>query len=302
MTVIGQKAFAYLGIFIAILVWSYSFVWYDEAFNAYNPLTIVTIRITIVVLFMGIIYALRRPSIRFHKKDYKYLILISLFEPCLYFVGESYALQEMSATTVSLLQNVFPVFLPAIILLFKVEKINPVMIAGFIFSLAGVYLLSFSRLPMWNVTPKGMMYLLLCAGSILLYPVFIKKLSAGYSIRHILFAQYLIGSLFMLPVCLLKMQQSEFLALLHFEQVAPIIKLSIFSSLIASLFYLNAIRRLGVLVTVLWINLIPLITFLIESIRMELSLDKISILSMIMILTGILSISESHQYKQKDKQ
>ncbi len=295
----GKKIFACLGMFIAILVWSYSFVWYNEAFNVYNPLTIVTLRIVIAVLFMGIIYAVRRPSIRFHKKDYKYLVLISLFEPCLYFVAESYALREMPATTVSLFQNVFPVFLPAIILLFKVEKINPVMIAGFIFSLAGVCLLSFSRLPVWNVTPKGMMYILLCAGSILFYPVFIKKLSAEYSIRYILFAQYLIGSLFMLPIWLLKMQQGEYLALLHFKQVLPVIKLSVFSSLIASLFYLNAIRRLGVLVTVLWINFIPMITFLIESFRLKLSLDAISVLSMIMILMGFLSMTESHQYKKR---
>ena len=136
----------------------------------YSPLTIVTMRIITVVLLVGIIYLIRRPAMCFRKKDYKYLALISLFEPCLYFVGESYALQEMSATTVSLLQNIFPFFLPGIILLFRVEKIKPVILAGFIISLIGVYLLSYSRLPMWNVTPKGIIYLLLCAGSILFYP------------------------------------------------------------------------------------------------------------------------------------
>lgn len=152
---------------------------------------------------MGIIYLIQRPAMHFCKKDYKYLVLISLFEPCLYFVGESYALQEMSATTVSLLQNIFPFFLPGIILLSRVEKIKPVMIVGFIISLAGVYLLSYSRLPVWDVTPKGMIYLLLCTGSILCYPILIKKLSARYPVRHIMFVQYTIGAIFLLPVCLL---------------------------------------------------------------------------------------------------
>lgn len=238
---------------------------------------------------MGIIYLIQRPAMHFCKKDYKYLVLISLFEPCLYFVGESYALQEMSATTVSLLQNIFPFFLPGIILFSRVEKIKPVMIVGFIISLAGVYLLSYSRLPVWDVTPKGMIYLLLCTGSILCYPILIKKLSARYPVRHIMFVQYTIGAIFLLPVCLLNIRQDEVLSLMRLEQIISIIKLSVFASLIACLFYLNAIRRLGVLVTVLWMNIIPLITFTIESCKLKLGLDLISFLGIIMILIGILS-------------
>lgn len=238
---------------------------------------------------MGIIYLVQRPAMHFCKTDYKYLVLISLFEPCLYFVGESYALQEMSATTVSLLQHLFPFFLPGILLLFRVEKVKPVMIAGFIISLSGVYLLSFSRLPMWDVTPKGMIYLLLCAGSILFYPILIKKLSARYPIRHILFVQYIIGAIFLLPVCLLNIRQDEVLSLMRFEQIIPVIKLSVLASLIACLFYLNAIRRLGVLTAVLWMSIMPLITFTIESYKLKLGLDMISLLGIIMILIGILS-------------
>lgn len=265
----------------------------------YSPLTIVTMRIITVVLLVGIIYLIRRPAMCFRKKDYKYLALISLFEPCLYFVGESYALQEMSATTVSLLQNIFPFFLPGIILLFRVEKIKPVMLVGFIISLVGVYLLSYSRLPMWDVTPKGMIYLLLCAGSILFYPILIKKLSAEYSIRHILFVQYTMGAIFLLPVCLLNIRQNEILSLMRLEQIIPIIKLSVFASLIACLFYLNAIRRLGVLVTVLWMNIIPLITFTIESYKLKLGLDMISVLGIIMILIGILS-NQNHVHTKME--
>lgn len=238
---------------------------------------------------MGISYGICRPSFNFQKKDYKYLALISLFEPCLYFVGESYALKEMSATTVSLVQNIIPVFLPAIILLFRAEKIKPVITIGFISSLSGVYLLYYSKLPTWNITMKGMLYLLLCAGSILFYPVLIKKLSSEYPIRHILFVQYLLSALFLLPVCLFNMHHNEYLSLLSFEQIIPIIELSIFASLIACLFYLNAIRQLGVLNTVLWMNLIPLITFLIECIKLKSGLDIVSFLGLIMILTGILS-------------
>ena len=76
---------------------------------------------------------------------------------------------------------------------------------------------------------------------------------------------------------------------MRLEQIISIIKLSVFASLIACLFYLNAIRRLGVLVTVLWMNIIPLITFTIESCKLKLGLDLISFLGIIMILIGILS-------------
>jgi len=69
----------------AAFFWSFSFVWFKIAYFAYNPITVVLFRLIIsAILILAIGWGMNRlqkPS----KKDFGLFVLMSFFEPYLYF-------------------------------------------------------------------------------------------------------------------------------------------------------------------------------------------------------------------------
>lgn len=71
----------------AMLFWSFSFVWVKVAYQAYEPLTVVLLRLVIsVVLLFVFSLSIRRLQIP-DRKDAGIFLLLALFEPFLYFMG-----------------------------------------------------------------------------------------------------------------------------------------------------------------------------------------------------------------------
>lgn len=96
----------------AAFFWSFSFVWFKIAFLAYNPITVVILRLIISALLITIIAAslkrLQKPT----KKDFRLFLLMAFFEPFIYFLGESYGLKYVSPTVAAVIVATIPLFTP----------------------------------------------------------------------------------------------------------------------------------------------------------------------------------------------
>ena len=108
----------YLSVTLAMIFWSYTFIWYKVVYEFYNPVTVVFFRLIISSIFLfALMYPLKRLQ-KIQKQDIKYFILVAFFNPFLYFLGESYGIKHVSTTIAAvMIATSFLSIIPLFILL-----------------------------------------------------------------------------------------------------------------------------------------------------------------------------------------
>ncbi|MCX7959089.1 MAG: DMT family transporter, partial [Deltaproteobacteria bacterium] len=127
----------YLYMIVAAFMWGGSFVGTKIALESIHPMTLVFLRYVIG----GVIVIVAKRFIktqRIEKSDMKWLILLCIFEPGLYFLFETYGIRETDPTIAALIIALIPVFVLIIAAIFRIEEISLQKIAGIILSIAGV--------------------------------------------------------------------------------------------------------------------------------------------------------------------
>ncbi len=88
---------------VAMIFWSFSFIWFKIANKTFHPITIVFIRLLFSVVLLTLYLVLTKGFMKIRKKDRKLFLMLALFEPFFYFLGESFGLTYVSATVCSVL-------------------------------------------------------------------------------------------------------------------------------------------------------------------------------------------------------
>lgn len=132
---------AIAGLMLAMIFWSSSFMALKTAFRYYDPFFVIFARMAVAsagfVLFISHII-----SVKIRKGDLKFLLLMALCEPCLYFVFESFSLKYTSASQSAMITSMLPIMVAFSAWLFIGEKITFRSIVGFVTAVAGVVWLS----------------------------------------------------------------------------------------------------------------------------------------------------------------
>ena len=93
-----------------MIFWSFSFIWFKIANKTFHPITIVFIRLVFSVLLLTVYLGITKNYMKIKKRDRKLFLILALFEPFFYFLGESFGLTYVSATVCSVLISTIPVF------------------------------------------------------------------------------------------------------------------------------------------------------------------------------------------------
>ncbi len=193
---------------LAMLLWGTSLMSMKLALRAYHPLTIVFGRMSIASLVFVLFHKKLRQC-RYVKGDWKYLLLIALCEPCLYFVFESYALLYTTASQAGVVTAAMPVIVAFAAVPLLKEKIGPTTIAGFLIAISGIVIISFQSVVTENA-PNPLLgnlleFIAMCfaAG----YTVLARFLGKRYSAFVLTASQMFIGTLFFMPMLLLPVTQ-----------------------------------------------------------------------------------------------
>ena len=101
------KNFSLIGIFsliFAMFIWASSFIALKSAMNDLEPFTVIFLRMFVASLCF--VYFIKQfLKYDFSKKDIKYIVLLAIFEPCLYFIFEAKALQLTSVSQVGMITS-----------------------------------------------------------------------------------------------------------------------------------------------------------------------------------------------------
>lgn len=241
----------------AMFFWSFSFVWFKIAYVAYQPMTVISLRLFFasVILFTFSIITRKLQAIR--KKDLKYFVLMAFFEPFMYFMGESYGLMYVSSTVAAVIVATIPLITPFAAWYFFREKLSGANIAGLIVSFIGVCLVVFNTSFEFSASPKGVALEFMAVLSTIGFTVLLKNLTARYNTFTVLSYQSLFGMLMFLPFWYAFESGQVLQAGFHPKAFFAIVKLAIFASVIAFMLFTYSVKNLGVNRTNIFINLIP---------------------------------------------
>ncbi|MBQ2874634.1 MAG: DMT family transporter, partial [Bacteroidales bacterium] len=255
-----SKVLVYIASIFAITLWGMSYIWTDKLIALNIPIfyfVFVRILVAGIVLFLfNTAYARIK---RIQKQDLGKFLLLAFFEPFIYFICETYGLKLTGSPTLSaMVVATIPIFSIGAGMIFFKEKVNVVNIVGIVFTLIGIIMVAMAKGELGENFIWGVVLLLIAVVSEVGHASITKSLSGNYSSQIIVMYQFLIGSVYLLPMFLWK-GIDGFSIQTHFspEVWYPIICLAVLCSSLAFSLWVSTIKNLGVAKSSIFSALIP---------------------------------------------
>lgn len=245
---------------LAMIFWSFSFVWVKIAYLAYGPLTVIFFRLVLSVTLLLVLALFIRKLQKIQRKDYGIFLLLALFEPFLYFMGESYGLLYVSSTVAAVIVATIPLFAPMVAWYFYRERLSLMNIVGLIISFSGVLLVILNKDLSFSASPKGVLLEFLAVFSAVGYSAVLRKLAFRYNTYTIITFQNFIGIFMFLPFWGIFEAESFLSTPLHWQAIRAILLLSVFASTLAFVLFTYSVRSIGINRSNVFVNLIPVFT------------------------------------------
>lgn len=290
----------YLLTLLAVAFWGISYVWMKVVFEYYEPITTMFLRLSLSSVFLYIFLTLTGKKEKIKKEDYLSFVILSFFSPFCYFIGESFGLKFVSPTIAAVIIATIPVLTPFLAYVAFRERLAFINIIGFIISFFGVTIMVLDFEFRFSASPMGVALLFFAVLSALVNIVFLKKLAMKYSSTTIIKVQNILGAIFFLPLFLI-------FDFSHFVTVKPtpelvwaLLKLAIFASTLAFMFYTIAVRNIGVARTSIFANLIPVCTAIFSYFLIGEKIDLSKILGIIIVISGLMLTQIAKLRKRKE--
>ena len=282
-----KAAGTYGAVILAMIFWSFSFIWFKIANEAFRPLTIVFIRLVLSVIILTTFLLLTKNLEKIRKKDRKLFLLLALFEPFFYFLGESFGLTYVSATVGSVLISTIPVFAALGAWIIFGERLRTINYAGIILSFLGVLVFVLNRDGTLSFNIKGLVLLTIAVFSAVGYNLTLSRLVGMYSPVFIVNIQNIIGSILFLPVFLFSDLNHLIYAPFSFRHFVPIVELAVFASCGAFILFASSVKKMGITKANVFSNCIPIFTALFSFLLLSDRLTVQNIIGMSIVIAGI---------------
>lgn len=296
-----QSLLIYGSIILAMLFWSFSFVWVKIVYTVYNPITTVILRLIISsVLLFAIGKGFKHIQV-IEKKDRMQLLLLAFFEPFLYFMGESFGLKLVSSTLGAVIISTIPLFSPVAAYFFHREKIGTMGVIGILISIIGVSVIIFNKDFNLIASPLGIALMFLAVGAAVGYSIVLKKLAAKYNPVSLISYQNLLGIGFFLPLFFIFDYQHFMAAVPTTEVMISILELAIFASSLAFIFFTYGLNHLGITKSNIFINAIPVFTAIFAYFVLDELLNFQKMVGISIVISGLFLSQAKFNFKKQER-
>lgn len=248
---------------LAIVLWGFSFVWTNDILQrGVAPFTFLFVRLFLagIILYTGSAIAGKLQKIK--KKDYKWVVLMAFFEPFIYFIGETYGIQATNSAVLSaVIIATIPIFtLMAERIIYKVP-FTAFKIFGTSITIPGIIMVIMKDGEQAAAEHfYGILLLFLAVAGSIGYSSVVKKLSGKYNTITITTYQFVVGSMFFLPLFLAFGLDGLNRAFFSWDVMVPLLSLTLLCSCLSFACWVAAIKRLGMTRTSIFSALIPAVS------------------------------------------
>ncbi len=279
--------FVYFILTLSMFFWGLTFVWTKIILKYYEPITIIFLRLIISSFILFLFIKIFKKQEKIKHEDYKLFIISSLFNPFLYFLGETYGIKYTSPTISAVMIATIPLFTPIAAYYTLKEKLSKLNIFGLLISFIGIIIMLVRKNISLNTSPFGILCLLFAVSTSIGYSITLKKLSLKYSALNIIAIQNLLGAIYFLPLFLI-FDFKNFISISpNFQLISNLLQLAIFGSSIAFIFYTIAIKEIGVSKANIFSNFIPVFTAVFSYFMLSEYFNLNKILGMAFVIIGV---------------
>lgn len=277
----------YIIAIISMIFWGMSFIWTSIVFKYYHPITTIFLRLVLSSVILWLYVLVSGKTVVVSKKDIPLLLLSSLFNPFLYFLGENFGLSLSTPTISAVIIATIPVFTPLVAFFTLRERLPAINLAGIMVSFFGIGIMLLNPDLTFSSSPLGALYLFGAVTSAVIYSIFLKKLTAKYPALTIIAIQNAIGAVYFLPLFMV-FDFSHFMTVRpNKELVSALLQLSVFASSIAYIFFAMTVAKIGVSRANVFSNLIPVFTAIFSVIFISEIFTPAKIAGMLVVIAGV---------------
>jgi drug/metabolite transporter (DMT)-like permease len=277
----------YSALILSMIFWAFSFIWYKEANEHYRPITIVFIRLVISVVLLTSYLLVTGKFMKIKKHDRKLFIMLAVFEPFFYFIGESFGLTYVSSTVGSVIISTIPIIAMLGALIFFREKLKIINYIGIVISFIGILVFILKRDGSLTFNIRGLAFLSLAVLAASGYNLTLSRLVGSYSPVYIVNVQNVIGAVLFLPLFVVSDLRSFFGTAHSFESLKPILELAVFASCGAFILFANSVRNIGISKANVFTYCIPVLTAIFSFVLMGEKLSIQNIAGMMIVISGL---------------
>lgn len=291
-SICDNKAVIYLLSVLAIVLWGMSYIWSDRLIALGVPISyFVPLRIFVAGIILLLFNILTKEFRLIARKDIWKFMLLSLFEPLIYFFCETYGIKETGSPTISaMIIASVPIFSVGAGFLFFKERISVINALGIAVTLAGICLVLLKQGGDEGVPQNfilGVVLLMIAVFSEVGHASLTKLLADGYKPQVIVMYQFLIGTVYFLPFFLTRGIENFDARLVSWEVLEPILCLAVLCSSLAFSLWAMAIKKLGVGKSSVFLAMMCVATALVAEV---IGREHLSLLQWLGVLIAVLGI------------
>ena len=287
--------FTYILLMLSMLFWGTSYVFTVIVLESLDPISIILYRLIMSSCMLWIVISIFFRKDKVSLSSFKWIALMALFEPFIYFIGETYGLQRVSPVVTSLVVATIPVFMAITMRFFFHAKLTWINFLGIFISLSGLVVMLVGKNMQIEVDPIGLLLLFVAVFSAVGYGIILNKLVANTHPVWIIALQNLFGIVYFLPLFFIMREDPVFdhtstIAFLtpQTELWVCLIILSVFSSSLAFIFYSISVRRIGITRSNVFTNIIPIFTAITSFFLTGERLTTMKLIGIFIIIFGLI--------------
>lgn len=257
------KVKAFIGLLIATFLWGMSYVFSKGLIEAeMSNVTIIFFRSFIASVTLITVMWFTKSLQMIKKEHIKTMLLLSVFQPFLYFIFELYSMKYNSPTLTSLIISLVPLFIPFALYVTEKIRVEPKVYIAIVMSIVGVSIILLAGGSLDNLTsnPIGVLLALLAMVCAVVYGITARQITKHYSALVITSYQNTISVIIFTPIFLITEFDTMSQIPLNSDTITSLLLLGVFCSAFAFMLYLNAIKHLGVVVSAITNNITPIFT------------------------------------------
>ena len=280
---------ATLSALMAQVIFGFSFMFTKIALENASVFTVIADRYIIAFISLSILMLFNKTRIKLSKNIWK-LVLMSLFQPILYFLFESYGIKMTTSGFSAVMISLIPVVSMFGGIFFLKEVPSVLQYCFTALSVLGVAVMTFSSKADGTVSLLGVMLLLGAVISSVAYNIMSRKISDEFSPLERTYAMTLIGLLIFVLIAFVENVNNPVNIIIHFKDLSyttAILYLGIVSSVVAFLFLNYANTYLPVAKTTVFSNITTVISVVAGILFLDEKFDVVTVVSTIMIIVGV---------------
>lgn len=275
------------------LIFGLSFLFTKTALDTFMPMELIAYRFAIAALVITLLVATRAIRIRFKGKPILPLIVLSFFQPIIYFICETMGVQLTSSSQAGMMIALIPIFVTIMAVIFLGERPNIKQYLAIFLSVGGViFILIFSGDFALTGDFIGIMVLMgaVLAGAV--FSILSKKYSKMFTPVEITFVMMWIGAIvfnliFIVQQLMGLAPNQVNLSQMSFITIVPLLYLGIISSIVAFFMFNYMISKIPASRASVFTNLVTIIAILAGIIFRHESFYWYQMVGGVMIIAGV---------------